>query len=169
MSRVSACVDALNRCQPEDLENLWEINWLSLMELAFSSLFPFGPHYSPLSFLVPPSSPSSSAFRCSVRALPPPAGSRCERFSHSQAAEDREGDAVGAHHQGEWRQQCLCQAVFLCSEAGCAQIRAVTVCVFWTYRTRSTSCRPSSSRAPAEQSFVADRTFCCRRESLCRY
>lgn len=27
------------------------------MELAFSSLFPFGPHYSPLSFLVLPSSP----------------------------------------------------------------------------------------------------------------
>lgn len=25
-----------------------EINWLSLMELAFSSLAPFGPHYSPL-------------------------------------------------------------------------------------------------------------------------
>lgn len=53
-SRVSACVDELNRCQPEDLENRWEINWLSLMELAFSSLFPFGPHYSPLSFLAPP-------------------------------------------------------------------------------------------------------------------
>lgn len=32
-----------------------EINWLSLMELAFSSLAPFGPHYSPPSLsLYPP-------------------------------------------------------------------------------------------------------------------
>lgn len=162
MSRVSACVDALNRCQPEDLENLWEINWLSLMELAFSSLFPFGPHYSPLSFLVPPSSSASSAFHRTARALPPPAGGSRERFSHSQAAEDREGDAAGAHHQGEWRQQRLRPAAFLCSQADC-------VCVFWTYRTRSSSCRPSSSPALAEQSFVADRTLCCRKESLCRY
>lgn len=80
---------------------MWEINWLSLMELAFSSLFPFGPHYSPLSFLVLPSSPSSSALQRTVRALPPPAVSSGERFSNSQAAEDGEGGAAGAHHQGE--------------------------------------------------------------------
>lgn len=42
------------------------------------------------------------------------------------------------------------------------------VCL-WTSRTHSSSCRPSISRALAEESSVADRTFCCRRESLCRY
>ncbi len=71
------------------------------MELAFSSLFPSGPHYSPLSSLVLPSSSSSSALQPTLRALPPPAVGSRERFSNSQAAEDREGGAAGAHHQGE--------------------------------------------------------------------
>lgn len=104
MSHLSACVDALNRCQQKDLENLrGEINWLSLMELAFSSLVPFGPHYSPLSFFVTlPSLPLSlSAFCCAVGALPPPAACSCKRLSNSQAAEDGEGGATSAHRQGE--------------------------------------------------------------------
>lgn len=87
-------------------ESAWEINWLSLMELAFSSLFPFGPHYSPLSSLVLPSSSSPQVLQPTVRALPPPAAGSCERFSDSQTAEDWESGTAGAHHQGELRQQC---------------------------------------------------------------
>lgn len=82
-------------------ESLLEINWLSLMELAFCSLSPFGCHYSPLSFLVLCISPSSSALRRVARALPPPAVGGCERFSNSQAAENWEGEGASAHHQGE--------------------------------------------------------------------
>ena len=68
------------------------------MELAFSSVFPTGPHY--FTPLITRSS-SCSAFQLKVRALLPSAVSGCERLSDAQAAEDGESGTAGAHHQGK--------------------------------------------------------------------
>ncbi|XP_041789315.1 uncharacterized protein si:ch73-100l22.3 isoform X2 [Chelmon rostratus] len=63
--------------------------------LTFSTPSQHSPLSSPLALIIhpshysfPPSSSSSSAFQHTVRALPPPAVSSCQRFSDSQAPQD---------------------------------------------------------------------------------
>lgn len=88
------------RCQPRDLETLCgEINWLSLVELAFSFLFPFCPHYLLLTFLWLFLC-FSSAWLHSTGAPPPPAGGAAERLPDAPAVQDREGEEAGVCDQG---------------------------------------------------------------------
>lgn len=159
MSCVSTCVDALKRQQPKDLENsVWEINWLSLMELAFSSLFQFGPHYSPLAFLFLPASPSSSALECTVRALPPPAVSSGERFSDSKAAEDGEGGAAGAHYQGKKGQRRLSPAALFYFPVP-IQTTALSLCVCLCAQDVQQFLQALQQQSPVKKEF-------CRRQDV---
>lgn len=89
------------RCQPKDLEILCgEINWLSLVELAFSFLFPFCPHYLLLTFLWLVLC-FFLAWLHSTGALPPPAGGGGERLPDAQTFQDREGEEAGGCYQGK--------------------------------------------------------------------
>lgn len=77
-----------------------EINWLSLMELAFSFLFPFCPHYLLLTSLLlvlcfPP------AWRNATAARAPPAGGGGEGLPDAQASQDPEDEEAGGRCQGE--------------------------------------------------------------------
>lgn len=77
-----------------------EINWLSLMELAFSFLFPFCPRYlllTSLSLVLR----FPSAWRHATAALPPPAVGGGEGLPDAQASEDPEGEEAGGRYQGE--------------------------------------------------------------------
>lgn len=82
-----------------------EINWLSLMELAFSFLFPFCPHYLLLtSLLLVLCFPS--AWLHATAALPPPAVGGGEGLPDAQASQDPEGDEAGGRHPGEAARAC---------------------------------------------------------------
>lgn len=70
------------------------------MELAFSFLFPFCPHYLLLTSLLLVLC-FSSAWRHSTAALPPPAVGGGEGLPDAQASQDGEGEEAGGRYQGE--------------------------------------------------------------------
>lgn len=127
------------RCQREDLEILCgEINWLSLVELAFSFLFPFCPHYLLLTVLWLVLC-FSSAWLHSTGALPPPAGGGGERFPDAPAIQDREGEEAGVCDRGTTGRSSTC--LLSCCLLSCCLSDCLSDCLFlfWTCRTCSSS------------------------------
>lgn len=97
---LSSCPWAKETPTKRPWDSVLEINWLSLMELAFSFLFPFCPHYLLLTSLLLVLC-FSSAWRHSTAALPPPAVGGGKGLPDAQASQDGEGEEAGGRYQGE--------------------------------------------------------------------